>query len=636
MLKGKRLIVAGVLTLLIGLGLCAPAFPQNAVQKGEGGFSINYEGDIKQVIKSILDELGFSYVIDTSVRGNVSVRTGKKLRKDEVMPFLRVILSGGGFRIREDGGVYTVEKVKLQSIPMLPVYTDEEIEKMPKEQRLVLMVLPLRETRAESMAKIVSAYLSATGRLSFAPEVNALLIVDYPKNLISMKALVDILDVNKFALKILTLRIADAEDVVQELDKIFAVEKRTHNLSFVPLKRINAVMVRNTNESMLAEIEKWVGSLDKKVTKPVSTEKRTYYYAMSNKNAAQVAAILNSFHSEVDRLKNGEPKAGEDKDKNSGNDFIIVPDKLNNALLIYATETRYKELLRTLEMLDKRSKQILVEVLIAEVRLDKSTSLGIEWSIRDIVGNYTHTYGVTSGLGSSFDSGTGPFGTGLNYLVFKTGKLLGFLNALQQEEKLSVLSSPYLMATDNVEATTNVIDEVPITNRTINNDIVTESTEYRDAGIKLSIIPHINDKNMVSLELIIESSEVVANTSPPKFFRRKVKTLVSVGDNQTLFIGGLIQRHTTKYVRGVPGLVRVPVVGRLFGNSRDAAVGTELIIVLTPRIIDSMAQADALTKMMQAKIATKEVADFKDENKKPKKKSWSERRREKRENSRKK
>ena len=222
---GMKLFVTGIILGIVSIVISAHVFAQPVPRKeGKDNVTLNYDGDIKQVIKAVLEELGEPYVIDKNVRGHVTVRTGKKLRREELLPFLRVILSSGGFRLLKKEDVYTIEKVNIQAIPMLPVYTDDQISKFPKGQRLVLLVLPLRETRADSMAKIVSSYLSVTGRLSYAPEINALLVADYPANLRSMKALDDILDVNKYTLKVFPLKIADALEVVGELDKIFAEE----------------------------------------------------------------------------------------------------------------------------------------------------------------------------------------------------------------------------------------------------------------------------------------------------------------------------------------------------------------------------------------------------------------------------
>ncbi len=137
--------------------------------------------------------------------------------------------------------------------------------------------------------------------------------------------------------------------------------------------------------------------------------------------------------------------------------------------------------------------------------------------------------------------------------------------------------------------------------------VVTTNIEYRNTGIILTVTPHINDNGLVSMELSQEVSEqagdvIVGDQSYPSFFQRTVDTTLTVGHNQTIVIGGLIRENKSKGNAGVPGIYKIPIIGSLFGTRSDTQAKSELIILITPRVIVNLNDVDAVTEEFRSKV----------------------------------
>jgi general secretion pathway protein D len=279
----------------------------------------------------------------------------------------------------------------------------------------------------------------------------------------------------------------------------------------------------------------------------------------------------------------------------------ITPDEIRNALIIEATPVDYRVIMNVLETIDVLPRQVLIEATIAEIDYSLISELGVTWE-------YLKGADFGTGLVSLTSSGD----TGLRVAVGLSTKLRATLNALEQENKANIISTPHVLASDNQEARIDVSQEIPIVSAetvvpTGGQSIVTTTVQYRDTGVLLAVTPHINDRKLVSMDIYQEISEqadsvVVAGELFPSFFKRAVQTSLTVEHDQTIVLGGLIRENKSKATSGVPCLVRLPVVGPLFGTRRDALDKTELIILLTPKVIVSLADVDAVTEGFKSRV----------------------------------
>ena len=289
----------------------------------------------------------------------------------------------------------------------------------------------------------------------------------------------------------------------------------------------------------------------------------------------------------------------------------VVADKENNSLLILASPGGYEKLEAALKKLDSAPRQVLIEVMIAEVTLTDELKYGVEWAI-------------TSGSRKSFQldvgaAGIGKLAPGFSYALADaagTG-IKAVLNALATNDKINVLSSPQVMVADNQTAKIQVGDSVPIQGQqtiTTGGAAVVSSVQYLDTGIILSVTPRINSSGLVNLDITQEFSIPgainAALSNSPTVSKRSTKTQVSVQSGETMVLGGLISEKAPDGSGGLPILSSIPVLGGLFGTTDRVRTKTELIVLITPRVAHNVGQAKALSEELQRKMGeTKELLD---------------------------
>jgi general secretion pathway protein D len=264
-------------------------------------------------------------------------------------------------------------------------------------------------------------------------------------------------------------------------------------------------------------------------------------------------------------------------------------------------------------------------VLAAEVTLTDDTKLGIEWAVRSGKFTFTNTQNsipnTTSSNTPSLPSpgiipgggglGGGVVPLGFNMFTFAASEFISALNALASENKVNVLSSPSIMTSENKKAVINVSTSVPIvTSQQVpvsaggnTGNSITQAVEYKDAGIILTVTPRIGERGTVSLDVKQEVNEVGKNEPPPinspRFTKREAETSVVLLNNQTLVLGGLIQNKRTFIRVGIPFLNRIPVLGYLFGSTEEVIEKTELLLLITPRVVGTAVDAARVTDQMR-------------------------------------
>ena len=272
---------------------------------------------------------------------------------------------------------------------------------------------------------------------------------------------------------------------------------------------------------------------------------------------------------------------------------VIVPDELTNSLLLRASREDYEVLKAAVEQLDIRPLQVLVEVLIVEARSDRAFSLGAD-----------ATLAANPALGGTVSAST--TGGGIGDLVVRLMKLgRGEVDAIirtsQSRGDVRILSRPVLLASNNQEARFLVGAQRPFVQ--VSRSLPTDAPQrdqviqYKDVGTKLAIRPTINQDGYVSLLIQQEISAATSETQfdAPVISTREARTQVLVKDGQTIVIGGLRDLQREERRSGVPVLSQIPLIGGLFGSSSKRSNLTELYLFITPRILATDTDADAVT-----------------------------------------
>ena len=298
----------------------------------------------------------------------------------------------------------------------------------------------------------------------------------------------------------------------------------------------------------------------------------------------------------------------------------FIPDETTNSIIVTTYPRVWTEVESIIKKLDRMPRQVLIEVLAAEVTLDDSTRLGMQWALQH--GRFTASLTNLNLLpGQAARSHppvrgrwSGP-AAGFNFFAFAAGEFLAAINALSTEGKVNVLSSPSIMTAENKKAVINVSRSVPIlTSQQVpigatpsaagqaNSIVGTQTVEYKDAGIILTVTPRIGEQGTVALDVKQEVNDVgeqVPPTNSPEFRKREAETSVVLLNNQTLVLGGLIQNRRSVVKSGIPFLYRVPVVGYLFSTTTERVEKTELILLITPRVVGTAIDAARVTDQMR-------------------------------------
>jgi len=279
----------------------------------------------------------------------------------------------------------------------------------------------------------------------------------------------------------------------------------------------------------------------------------------------------------------------------------VMSDDLNNSVLVWGTKTEYRKIETTLKRLDLPPTQVLIEASIIEVTLNDKLQYGLQWafsdsrSTTDYTGMGTLTQGATKNQDGSIASLFSAPASGFSYtLKNSAGAVRALLTALSAKTSVKMVASPSLMVLENHQASITVGSQIPVQTDTTTynstNAASTSSVQWKDTGVNLSVTPSVNSGNLVNLQIDQTVTDVGGQdeiTKQRSFLQRQLTSKVAVRSGESIIMGGLIQERSSESKAGIPVLHTVPVVGNLFGNTGNEGGRTELIVVLTPRVVRS-------------------------------------------------
>jgi general secretion pathway protein D len=309
------------------------------------------------------------------------------------------------------------------------------------------------------------------------------------------------------------------------------------------------------------------------------------------------------------------PQAQQQQQQQQQEQLRIVPDPATNSLIVYGTVQEFQNIKVILRELDAVPRQVLIDAMILQVDLKNSETFGVDYEIMRKFGEvkiFDKTFNaqgvLLSGAIAAFTKGGG-----LSGVIGTNDTLRAFVTALMTDSRVKLLSSPSVLAADNRPARIQVGAEVPIPTGTItaSTGAIGSSTtiQYRNTGRILTIIPQVNAQGLVNLQIKAEVSALGDNIAVggngetfPTFNTQDAETTAVVQDGETLVIGGLIGEIRTRSRSGIPYLMDLPVVGRFFGTTLTDSNRTELIMLITPRVIRSREEARYATDEFKAKL----------------------------------
>ncbi len=609
--------------------------PQVPGREAGAGFLIKFNNaDIYEVIHTLGRMARINYLIDPRIRGVVNVHTRGRVKKAGALELLFSILKINGATAVLEGGIYHI--VPMAEAKMEPLLPEERKgrEGDTSSNRPVMRAFPLQYIAAAEMAKVIKPFVSAGGDVTEVPRANMVLVVDTVANMEKHARLVELFDADAFraaGVKMFPLKFLDPEEMAKTLESIFgaldfgAKGGKASGINFVPLPRMNTLLVVTASPKTMENIERWIGELDKE---PSATSRAVYLYRVKHGKVEDVMTVLNKLFPGKAAAGPGKPTefkpkvaepavrpaAARKKEQTAAvqeggvldgaGAFDIIMDEPTNSIIIRGSASEYAALLNVLKVIDIYPLQVLLEVLIAEVKLDDALRLGVDWQYMSQSGSWTHNVDV--GIPPTLDASRG-----LIYAFDKTNRLMGSVRALADDGKVSILSSPSVISTNGKKSKIEVAQQIPVTTGQVTNiagsdDVITETVEYRDVGIILSFTPYINAEGLITLEIDQEQSEVSGVTggtlNNPIFLKRSIQTTLLAPQDRSLVLGGLIQERRERSRDGIPFLYKIPVFGWLFGARNASVSRTELLIFITPRVIESVEEGTQLSREFEDRV----------------------------------
>lgn len=583
------------------------------------GVVLNFSDvDIATMVKFISDLTGKNFVMDERVKGKISVYSPSKLSSDEAFSVFTSVLELKGFTVVPAGKVYKIIPTAQAKQSGMKLLTEKD--RVPVSDAYVTRIIPLERIPAQEAVTFLQPIVSKDGYIAAFGANNMLMVVDSALNIQKLTAILARIDSpqKREGTETIFLKNATADSVATVIREWLggkggrpagqAGQQATSaaGVLVIPDSRLNALVIAGSDGDK-EEIRQLVALMD--VVPPTTSSKINVYY-LENADAAEVAKVL-------DGIIKGVPAPGQPggaaavpgQSPFEGGKISVTPDKATNSLVIMASPADYQNLLQVIQKLDKRRRQVFVQAVIAEVSLDKAKELGLQLAVSG--GGVT---GNTAGAGVfdpfSFLNGTTQqtaVVTVLKELADSSNlQLGGVLKALVANGAVNVLSTPNILTSDNKEAEIFVGENVPFLSQTnlTTGGVSQQSIERKDTGITLRITPQISEGEFVKLDIYQEISAVkdATNIGAARDLittKRSAKTAVVVKDKDTVVIGGLIQDRDTETVNKIPILGDIPLLGWLFKTKSTRREKTNLMIVLTPRIIrgaQEMAEVSDLQK----------------------------------------
>lgn len=613
-------------------------------EKDKAKIDINFDQvPLPNLIKVVYGEmLGRTISLDDKVaqrRDLVTFRTPAAQTREQVRDAMGLLLKSYGVAVLEMGALVRAVPDALEVGYLPEIRRGSALPETPQSLRPIFQMVELGAVRNTEVAGWLKNMFKDRLVIQEDAGRNAILLSGLTDNVAAALQAIRVLDQPAMAGRG-SLRITPtfwaAEELAKRLSEILAAEGYAvppanytpasagvrYPIMLLPLPGQNSVLIFAQKEEYLAHIAQWAEKLDQPSER--TTGRGLFMYTAQNLSAEELAKTL-------DRLFDGSRTsttsgttssavgstsgnaasgvaAGQGAAASNLSSGKVVVDKTSNTLIFRTNPEEYSQMINILRSLDKPPKAALVEVTVAELTLTDENQFGIEWLLSNISSSGS---GVTAGTLGGL--GIGSSGFTIKRLV-SGGDVRVVLNALASSNRANVLSSPRIMARNGETATIQVGQEVPlitsqqssINNSTTNNIGVLQTVQYRNTGVILKVKPVIHSGDRVDLEVAQEVSAaqntVTGVNNSPTISTRKLETKMTLQSGSTVLLGGLISSNDNDGNTGIPVLKDVPVLGSLFGMQTKKKGKTELVVLITPYVMNNDDDAQMVTDSFKSML----------------------------------
>ncbi|RJE76937.1 hypothetical protein BGP78_10955 [Pseudoalteromonas sp. MSK9-3] len=562
------------------------------------------------------DLLGVSYVLGDELavaEDTITLSLQELISKRRLFTLSESVLESKGIKIRYNNDVYYIYSDKSGSQGNIAYGFGSRIEDVPDTTADIMQMVPFKF----GMQSQISMVLQSVAQIQVIPMIqqNAFLLRGKRNEIIKALQFVKLVDrpsLSSRTIGIYKAVFVSVDEVTDKLPKILEQEGITvangnakdKAVSLISLNRTGSVVIFAPNEVILERIMLWVKTIDQ----PVSGDEKQYYvYQPEFSRATDLGHSLSSLIGSSSGLSNTSSARTEEVNSSSdgsrssqgvsasNKELKMVVDERANSIIFHSTGQAYKKLLPLIKRLDVSPKQVVLEVLIAEVTLTDEFKQGVEFAL------------------SNKDSATS---TGFYNLAFKNGltyTLSGLdgkyaVSLLETNKKSNIVSRPTLAVRDGVTAKINIGDSIPIVGEIVTDPVngSRTSTEYRRTGLDLEVTPTVNAQGVIIMNIVQKFSNQIPGDSTtagnPTILERNIATEVIAGNGQTILLGGMISENNTDNDNNVPFFSSIPILGNLFKGVDDSTSKTELVVLVTPRIIESTVEWQPLYQGFKSRL----------------------------------
>lgn len=578
------------------------------------------EMPIKDFIHYVFGELlKVNYVLGASFGDGkhdsdlVTLSLADGLNSREVYDFVTDFLSRRNIDVTFDNEVFFIRSVSDQSAssPMV-IGIGAQKSAVPKTAQRILQVVPLKFGIKISLERTLRSLVKAKITPDF--EQSALFIEGRREEILQALDLVEMLDTpamrGKF-IGLIKLNYVSAENLTDRVSMLLKNEgidigirePLQRNLVLVPLEQLNGVVIFATNEILLQRVIYWTELLDV----PSRDLKEDYFiYSPRYARAVDLGKTLKELTTGMvatQESSSGRTGTGNAPDPSRSGAAVsdrltMVVDEAANSLIFYTLGEEYQALLPLMRKLDVMPRQVMLDITIAEVTLKDEFKYGVEWAAQrgDVSLTTQGAFGATTigGIGLSINGTEGPLDASF----------------LASNSLVNILSNPSMLVKDGVSASISVGSDVSIVGATtqdpISGERQTTTSVYKKTGVDVSVTPTINAEGIVTMTITQNISNSVPGSAGsggnPDIFSRTLNTEVVASSGQTVILGGLISEDESTGETGVPLFSKIPLLGGLFKSDSNTLSRTELIMLITPMVVEDIGQWDKVSEEFEDKL----------------------------------
>lgn len=574
------------------------------------------DADIAQVAEEILGStLGLTYTIDPSVSGKMSFRVERRMTQAQLLEAFEGALGNSGVvMIRQGESLLLTVRASAKAAGGV-AGSPEEIGRAGYS----VLTVPLDFATPSEVAKVLQSVGPPGVVLEADDKTGVLLLGGNRREIEAALSTIKVFDRSSLQgarMRWFELAQASAPTVAVEINQLLQASG-TLGATVVPLRRLNGIVAFARSPGALDAIGGWVDRLDKA---PGDQASSLWVYHPKNVSAESLAATLSSVIPGGGGYTASVVPAPSPAGQSGGSSSVtpILPplpptstptddqirigvDRESNTLLISASAADRVRFLKVLEEIDVTPGQVLIEASILEVTLTDGLSSGVNWSVLGDGGRLK--------IISTSDSagGVAPTLPGLA-VTFLGDDIRAAIDALAERTAVEVISTPKIVTLNNRTATLQIGDQVPIVIQSAQSNVTPDAprvvnVEYRDTGVILTVTPRISGDDSITLTVAQEVSSVAKTTTSgidsPTIQQRRFESTLLLRDGQVVALGGLISSTRSNGDRGVPYIKDVPLLGALFKSQERAERRTELIVLITARVMRSdESSARVMTDLM--------------------------------------